>query len=66
MLPFFMCARQGVPLGDERSLRARSGESLVDDKGVAGDRKSEGSRYDKALRRGTRSAYEAACWGEKA
>ncbi len=37
-------------------MRARSGESLVDDKGVAGDCKSEGSRYDKTRRRGIRSA----------
>ena len=63
---FLWCARQGALLGDERSLRARSGESRVDDKGVWGDPESEGSRYDKTLRRGTRSAYEAVCRGEMA
>jgi hypothetical protein len=51
-----LCARQGALLGSERLLQARSGELLVDGKGVRSDPESEGSRDDKVLDRGTRSA----------
>ncbi len=63
---FFWCAQQGASLRGVNPLRTRSGESLADDKGVAGDCKSEGSRYDKTRRRGIRSAYEASSWGKMA